>query len=102
MRRHIRPRLRHLIFYYALMKSAGSSRTSKSTGRHSTFLGALGPGQKVNPKSELNCETLDASLGLQLRWSLTDESSADLAMLLKLVANTGSSRYLTIGIRELS
>ena len=54
----------------------------------------------VNPKSELNCETLDASLGLQLRWSLTDESSADPAVLLQLVANTGSDRYLAIGIRS--
>ena len=54
----------------------------------------------VNPKSELNCETLDSSLGLQLRWSLTDETSADPAILLQLVANTGSDRYLAIGIRS--
>ena len=56
----------------------------------------------LNPQSELNCETLDASLGLQLRWSLTDETSADPAVLLQLVANTGSDRYLALGIRDLA
>ena len=54
----------------------------------------------IHSQSELNCETLDASLGLQLRWSLTDETSAEPAILLQLVANTGADRYLAIGIRE--
>ena len=55
---------------------------------------------QVNPESELNCELLDPTLGLQLRWSLTGEAAtADTAILLQLVANTGSDRYLAIGIR---
>ena len=43
----------------------------------------------------LNCEELDAKLGLELRWTLGQND-----IILQLISNTGSDRYLALGIRD--
>ena len=48
-------------------------------------------------QSKLNCETLHPDLGLELRWSLTEDNQV---IILQLVSRTGSDRYLAFGIRE--
>ena len=48
-------------------------------------------------QTTLNCELLNHELGLELRWTLSDDD-----IILQLVANTGSDRYLALGIREIS
>ena len=48
-------------------------------------------------QTTLNCELLNHDLGLELRWTLSDDD-----IILQLVANTGSDRYLALGIREIS
>ena len=48
-------------------------------------------------QTTLNCELLNHDFGLELRWTLSDDD-----IILQLVANTGSDRYLALGIREIS
>ena len=43
----------------------------------------------------LNCEELDAKLGLELRWTMSQDD-----IILQLVSNTGNDRYLALGIRD--
>lgn len=46
-------------------------------------------------QSTLNCEVLSGSLGLELRWTLSDGD-----IILQLVSNTGSDRYLALGVKD--
>ena len=43
----------------------------------------------------LNCEELDAELGLELRWTFSEDK-----IILQLVSSTGNDRYLALGIRD--
>ena len=43
----------------------------------------------------LNCEELDGNLGLELRWTMSQND-----IILQLVSNTGNDRYLALGIRD--
>lgn len=43
----------------------------------------------------MNCEELEPSLGLELRWTLSQDD-----IILQLVSNTGNDRYLALGIRD--
>lgn len=49
----------------------------------------------AEPEPSLNCEELDADLGLELRWTLSQDE-----IILQLVSNTGDDRYLALGIRD--
>ena len=57
-------------------------------------------------QSTLNCELLDSSFGLELRWTLTapsdggesDQQQSDI--ILQLVSRTASDRYLAFGVRN--
>ena len=53
--------------------------------------------QKYNSilQPSLNCEELDAKLGLELRWTMSQDD-----IILQLVSNTGNDRYLALGIRD--
>ena len=53
--------------------------------------------QKYNSilQPSLNCEELDAKLGLELRWTMSQND-----IILQLVSNTGNDRYLALGIRD--
>ena len=51
----------------------------------------------IDFQAQLNCEVLNADINLQLRWSLTEENTV---ILLQLVSNTGSDRYVAFGIKD--